>query len=760
MTTHATRTLVIFLAVLSLLGNASCQPAGGQFVPIGIGGGGGLFAPAASPHDPNLMFVSCDMGGFYRSEDAGRTWLMLDKRQLRGSTAMCPVFDPRDANVVYAWGCGELRVSRDKGLTWRGLTNQPPWSAAGLTCLTLDRDDPKLMLAGGPEGLYVSQDGGVTWAAAAGVAGPVTGLYIAPGGPVCFAAGTQGVFRSADRGATWQPANTGLPATAVRGLCGARDPRTGETLLYCTVPSRADNGQYVGGVYKSSDLGVSWQSTMGEGLNRDLQKRDQYGADAVAQYSFLDMDESKPKTVWVTTRGTGYHPPSHWTVFRSDDAGATWHYTFTGNPQEPEAVRNVRAGWIAQESGWGWGGPPLGFSVCSGNAEVAMYTNAGELFITTDGGRSWYNGFCHTADGSPEGKGNAWASSGLNVTTCWDVAFDPFRPGSIYISYTDIGFARSEDRGKSWALATEGSPWPNTCYRVICDPAKEGVLYAAWSNQHDIPEWTSVDGPRAPGGVCISTDFAKTWRPISEGLPQVPCTSVALDPRSPPNARVLYAAMFGDGVYKSVDGGATWRKASEGLGQETNKDVYSVRLHPDGTLLCSVTGKRTGNEFATPSGLYRSRDGGATWQGISGSLDLRWAGDFDFDPNNSAVIYLTAAAAPGHSQGGIYKTTDGGATWRQLLGDGMPENKRLPADLEGYVHAFSVTVDKTRPDRVFLGAVTHGVFVSQDAGESWTELTGIPFQACQRVMVDPTDAGTIWVTSFGGGVWKGPAPVR
>src|SRR5690348_6973012 len=53
--------------------------------PVGPGGGGSMFWPAISPHDPNLMFVSCDMNGFYRSEDGGRTWTMLDGRRMRAS---------------------------------------------------------------------------------------------------------------------------------------------------------------------------------------------------------------------------------------------------------------------------------------------------------------------------------------------------------------------------------------------------------------------------------------------------------------------------------------------------------------------------------------------------------------------------------------------------------------------------------------------------------------------------------------------------
>lgn len=739
--------LLICLPALAALGALGPCAAAGEFEPIGLGGGGGLFSPAASPHDPNLMFVACDMSGYYRSEDGGKSWRMLDKRQMRSVTTVA-AFHPTDPATIYAWGCGELRVSHDRGLTWAALIPDDHWRGGTLTHLAVARADPRLMLAGGDAGAYVSTDAGASWAAPLGVSGKVVGLAFLPPGPDCFVATDRGIFRSSDRGATWQVCSD-QPA---RGLAGGCDEASGEAILYCTVPSRAEGGRYVGGVLKSTDHGRTWAGAMSETINMGVKKADAYGVDDVAQYEYIGGCETRPRTVWVTTRGTGYWPPHHWTVYRSDDAGATWRTTFTGDPRFPD--RNVELGWLTWETCWGFGGPALGFSVCAGNPDVAMYTNAAELFITSDGGKSWHNGFCHVADGGAEGRGKAWVSTGLNVTSCWDLALDPFRPGNVYIGYTDIGFARSEDGGKSWQYAAGTSPWANTFYRVICDPDTPGLLYAACSNQHDIPHWGSLEGARGPGGVCVSRDFGQTWAAAGAGLPPKPCTCVALDPKSPKDSRTLYAALFTDGVYKSTDGGRSWRRASEGLGAPTNHNVYSVRLHPDGTLFCSVTGSQRGRDFALPSGLWRSRDGAASWEPISSDLKLRWAGDFDFDPTDSRVLYLTAATPPGYAQGGIYKTTDGGVTWRYLMGDGV-QGKPLPRDILSYSHCFFVKVDERRPSRVFLGAPSHGLFMSEDAGETWREVRGLPFTACQRVTTDPRAPDLIWVTTFGGGVWRG-----
>ncbi len=188
-----------------------------------------------------------------------------------------------------------------------------------------------------------------------------------------------------------------------------------------------------------------------------------------------------------------------------------------------------------------------------------------------------------------------------------------------------------------------------------------------------------------------------------------------------------------------------------------NRHIYSVRLHPDGTLFCSITGKRSGRNFSPGSRLWRSRDGGFSWECLTADLDLRWAGNFDFDPANSNFIYLTAASIPGKSQGGLYMTKDAGKTWTQLVGDGMPPQKRLPARLSRYARTFFVKVHPRSPRRIYLGATTHGLFLSEGGGQSWCEIRGIPFTACQRVTFDPGDHGTIWVATLGGGVWKGPA---
>ena len=741
--------LTLVLATITAAASAE-EEQSTRFINVGIGGGGGMFVPVCSPHDHGLMFVSCDMSGVYRSTDGGESWSMLDKRELRSATSCTPLFHPGDPDMICAYGSGRLRVTRDGGQTWHPLSEDQPWSNEAIIALGTIPDRPTTLFAGTATAVYQSDDYAESWSKLEGISGRTLNFASDAKGDNIFIGTRDGVFRSQDGGKTWSDVSRDLPWRDLRGFCGGFDTETGQMAIYCTIPAKVVDGKLMGGVYRSLDRGDSWQSAMGDGINREIGKKDQYGRDDLPQYYQAAMAQTHPNVIYATTLGTGYWPPYHWTVYRSEDFGDSWEYCFTGDPRFED--RNVELGWLTTEFNWGWGGPPSGFSVCSNDPDIAMYTNNGALYITRNGGKTWRYAYSRRVD--PQGdvkKGEKWASCGLEVTSCWQFAFDPHDRNRAYICYTDIGFARSEDRGKTWSISVTGSPWRNTWYQITSDPTHPGMIYAACSNQHDIPHWSNIESARGSGGVCISEDSGITWKRLGSGLPDAPATSIVLDPQSPETARTLYAAMFGHGVFKSTDGGATWHRKSDGLGTAENMHVYSLKLHSDGMLFCSVTGKRTGSQFADGSGLYRSTDGGESWELIS--LPIKWVGDFDLDPRDSRVIYLTAASAPGYSQGGLYKTTDGGTTWEQPL-----KQDDFPKDLRSYVHAFFVTVNPKRPETVYLSATTHGLFVTEDAGENWREVSGIPFTPTQRVTFDPDDQDIIWVTTFGGGVWKGSTP--
>jgi len=725
-----------------------------DWVNVGLGGGGGIYAPVSSPHDPNLMFCASDMSGVYRSIDGGRTWRMLHWRQL-SSAYSCPViFHPLDPNVMYCipgpWGKPVLKVSRDKGLTWKPLTEAMPWyeKTPQSTLLGIDPAG-EILLVSSDKGTFRSDDEGKSWTEAKGIKAKVLAFFFEPPqvGGFWYAATHEGVFRSRDRGRTWQRCPSQPPGKPVVSFCGGADEETGQVVLFCSVQSREVNGKFAGGIFRSTDRGETWHSAMGRGLNTAI-GRHGAGKRRIPEYPFIGMASNQTRTVYAFCHGTGYQPPYHTTVYRSDDAGETWRATLFFRPGVEG--QNVELSWIWLDRGHGE--RPIGFSVNARNSNYVTFTNAMELYLTGNGGKTWRQSYTRCAEGRPAPR-KRWQSIGLEMTTTWYFRFDPHDPNRCYICYTDIGFARSIDRGKTWYWSPRGSPWKNTFYDIAFDPDKPGVIYAACAYEHDIPSWKMAGRVYGGGGVCVSTDYGETWRPISEGLPSVgACTAVELDPNSPPDRRTLYAAVYGGGIYKSTDGGRSWKPKNKGLKTDRNHHFTDVKLHRDGTLYALCGAKRKSRyEPAAVGGLFKSTDGGESWTDLTEGMNLYLPYGFDVHPKDSNILYLCVSAVPRrHNEAGVYKSTDGGKTWKKLKID-------WPSGGPAYVHAKYPSIDPYNPDRVWVSTGTHGLIVTTDAGKTWKEVKGVPFKGVNRVTVDPRDHETIWLSTFGGGIWRGPA---
>jgi len=195
-----------------------------DWVPVGPGGGGAMYAPAISPHNPNLMFISCDMSGVYRSTDGGASWTMLDYRQIHYSQMFTPVFHPSNANIMWDDDSRDwayfIRRSTDGGITWNEV-----WEFAGDACddrtypcedLHCLSDEPLCVLVGGADfGLYRSTDG-ATFSAVPGID---EATEIADNDSGVWVADWNTLHRSTDRGATF----FNVPVPAEVGSDGIRD---------------------------------------------------------------------------------------------------------------------------------------------------------------------------------------------------------------------------------------------------------------------------------------------------------------------------------------------------------------------------------------------------------------------------------------------------------------------------------------------------------------------------------------------------------
>jgi len=707
---------------------------------LGLSGGGAMFMPTISPADPQWMLLSCDMSGVYRTVDGGKSWEMIHYRQLGGSTRTRPAFHPTDPNVAFAaagWR-GGLRKTVDKGKTWTAVRAGP----SGADAIAIDPGRPDLMLVASRGGAMRSEDGGKTWEACSGLQRRVLGFHFdqssSPAARTCFAGGGEGIYRSDDGGLTWRALRKPAVGKPVIAFAGGSNKGKKACVLYCAVEGSLEGSEYRGGILRSDDRGQTWVPAMGEGLPTTVHTWNFNAVEGPTQFQHLVTNDVDPSIVYTATPWTK-------NVYRSDDRGAHWRPLLDHKMSSPGF--NIGPSYLIDETGEG-GDNVSGLGVNPVNPNDVAVSDWMSCYISHDGGKTWAAAHTRSAEkAGVRGKGMRWVNTGLVVTTVWHYYLDPFEPNRHYIAYTDIGYARSTDAGKTWYWQT-GAPLRNTTYELAFDPEVPGKIWAAFSDLHDIPNANVIYGrhywPQASGGVGISTDFGATWKDTSKGLPGKPIISVVVDPKSPKSRRTLYASAFEEGVYKSTDGGKTWVKKSKGLGAPVDMRVCRLLLHPDRTLFCVVTALRRDDEFVPEGpGLYRSRDGGETWEWINSSYPVLWPKDFDVDPRDSKVIYLGAA----EREGGLLKTTDGGETWAVVAREGSD--------------CFGATISKHHPDWVYLciaeGAQDAGLWLSKDAGKTWKALDGLPFRNAQRVTFDPKDPSVIYVATFGGSVWKGPA---
>ncbi len=276
------------------------------------------------------------------------------------------------------------------------------------------------------------------------------------------------------------------------------------------------------------------------------------------------------------------------------------------------------------------------------------------------------------------------------------------------------------------------------------------------------------------GGVWKTTDYGRTWNPIFDDQPTGSIGDVAV---SPSNPNVIYVASgegiqrpdlsVGDGVYKSIDGGKSWINTGLRDGQQ----IGSIAIDPkdENRVFVAVLGHPYGAN--KERGIYRTLNGGKTWEQVLYKDENTGAIQVAIDPQNTNIVYADLWAGRqgpwenGAWQGlesGLFKSVDGGTTWKKLT-------KGLPTAEQGLGRiGFSIAPsDNNRMYATVDSKQEAGFYRSDDAGESWYKLTdderiwgrGSDFAECK---VHPTNANIVysanvvtWRSEDGGKNWKG-----
>lgn len=639
-----------------------------------IGAGGFVTGIHTTPADPNVLYLRNDASGTYRSDNRGKFWYLIDD----GTSARGASVDPRNADVLTLikqdgiYHCARVTANfRNPELTvtdiWSHLVDQPDFAQTNGTyrgrgdVIARDPDDPDLLLAG-----TLSAD-----------------------------AEQPCLFRSTDGGASWenvQGSPAGIQTTDLRF-----DPHHTGAVYVASQPSdRSGDASYEPGLWKSPDRGEHWVKQTN---------------DAPIEFRF---DPHVPEVLY------GYFDPEDGngtgaTVRRSTDSGRTWSPIMGGLPSNARfqtiechrgrillltgtqdygatiwrlnadgttwAVYNDGAQDTVEDSAWWATRRPTIDDVSAvafnqADPDEWYLTSAYATYASSDAGRHW-----------------TYSSMGLEEMVTMSIAQDP-SPGSAtaHTAIADWMYFRLEDDGERYDI--HRYPDIHILNRISVTAAEPTRIYATSANYNSDP---------AVGRICISDDGGDTWTSIDAkraGLPYVTLNdslswyelSYGPDPDQP---NPVSPAIMGLSAHPRLAGHVA--AAIGGTYEQYTNTSYG------GFPLGAGTGA---------VGVFRSFDGGASWQPVPGTLTgsvpaqtfsyydplalsgdgsivlAPWYGgplqcwdpqtedwfipDVDFsadayqvagDPNNDGRFIL----AVNSGVGGTYETWDGGHTWKQLL---------------------------------------------------------------------------------------------
>ncbi len=675
---------------------------------IGPFRGGRTVAATGVPGQQNVFYIGVNNGGAWKSTDFGRTWQPIFDGQPTGSIGALAVA-PSNPDILYI-GSGEglqrpdlstgngIYKSTDAGKTWHHLGLRDGWQ---IPIVLVDPHNPNRVFAAvlghpyGPNperGVFRSTDGGNTWQKIlykdentgavdlafdpknsqilyavlwSGRRPPWTtgGTILGPG---------SGLFKSTDGGNTWKPLTTGLPTWAEGlGRIGIGIAPSNPNRIYATV--QADAGH--GGIYRSDDAGQSWRRVNHE--NRVYGRADDFAE--------VKVDPRNPDVVYSANTST----------YRSTDGGVTFE-AIKGSPGGDDYHRI----WINPE-----------------NPNIILIASDQGATLTVNGGETW--------------------SSWYNQPTAqfYHVITDDRFPYWVYGGQQEsgsVGTASRSDYGeitfRDWhTVGTEEYGY------VAPDPLNPNFIYGGKVSRYDQTTTQTQD---------VSPVVLRTGKyRFNRTAPLI---------FSPVDKHALY--LGSNVLFKTTDGGQSWHVISPDLTREhpgvppslgnfaaNDKTEHRGVIYSIGPSFKDADTIWVGSDDGL---IHVTRDGGSTWQNVTPPELTPWskvaqieAGHFDTNTCYAAVNRFRLDDLRPY----IYRTHDGGETWQKIT-NGLPDDAAVN----------TVREDPERKGLLFAGTET-SIWVSFDDGDHWQSLQlNLPHTSMRDLVVHGDD---IVVGTHGRSFW-------
>jgi photosystem II stability/assembly factor-like uncharacterized protein len=503
-------------------------------------------------------------------------------------------------------------LGKDKSIgTYGNISLGDPAGGCVYSVAVADRNPSLILAATDGSGLLLSEDAGQTWHEMKTPKKAASAAFAASDPNIIFGAFfSSGVWKSTDKGRSWSDVSKGLGkgVSVVEVVVSPTNPQN----VYA-IGTVGWNGQF----YFSNDGGTTWHESSRLRPDWDAdptlpQDHDKDKSSNLSTPTNLCINPQNPKELFIS---------ANWRPCYSDDGGRTWSERVRG--ADISCVTDIRF---------------------HGGRVYVSAMDEGTL-VSADNGGQWRA--LWPLKYSPELSGHNWR---LAVTDHQGVArilatASPWTPGNV------DRVVLSEDGGKTFRDSTAGLPnyipatntmWGRGYARALAvDPRNPQVAYLG------------IDGDReaghAGGGIFKSADGGHTWSHLAN-QPQSRRMffGLAVDPTD--SQRVYWGACgSGGGLHRSEDGGATW---------------HSVFTHESWVFNVLVTG--AGTVYCPGNNLWRSTDHGKTWKQLTHFTGGRVIVGLESNPHVPKTLWISALTWGDDADGGVFKTSDGGLTWQEI----------------------------------------------------------------------------------------------
>ncbi|MFQ5824587.1 MAG: T9SS type A sorting domain-containing protein [bacterium] len=632
--------------------------------------GGRTLAIVFNPLNPNTIYAGSASGGLWRSYTGGRgaqAWEYVSTGFPVLAVSSIAIA-PDDSNTIYI-GTGEVYNFQNTGT---GFTIRPTRGVYGI-------------------GILKTTDGGKTWTKSLDWSSNqkrgVWAVRMNPQNPNTIWAGTtEGTYKSTDAGDTWVRVD---PTIMVMDL--VINP-IDTNMIFITAGDLFSPGH---GIYRTKDGGATW-TKLTQGLPNP------FGGKAM-----LSICQSFPNIIFASIgNGISSNDAATW-LCKSEDNGDTWKIVSTKD-------YSLWQGWYSHDVGVHPNVPNLVLAI---GVDIWKSTSGGLFLVKKSDWSAWF--FGRTPPGGPEGPTN------YSHADHHDIVYHPTNPDIIYFA-TDGGVFRSTDGGETFE-GCNGGYQTSQFYQGFTSSRLDSLLSIGGMQDNSTAiydgqvawkrviggdgGWASIDptndnimyGSAQFLQLFKSTNGGATWINISP--PFTTSTSfIAPFVIGIVNPEIIYAGR--SLVYKSTNGGISWTSTNWGRPLDGNPLLSFAISHQNSNVVYATTAP-----INTRGGIFRTTDGGQSWDNITATLPDRFPVDIAVDPTDDTFVYV---AFSGFGTSHVFKSTNAGNNW-QDIGQGLPD-----------VPTSAVIVDPLFPNHIYVGNDI-GVYVSTDGGNSWEEFkTGMP----------------------------------